>query len=226
MNTLWVNWRSCLNAKYVKPCKTVAEALKNKPEGMEKEDWEWLTKHFFTKDFQKISSQASQNRAKSSMPHRTGSKPHRQIIYDMGGKEGNPPDMGILFFETRKKDGKLVEPETEEKHLQIVKTIQAEPTLSIIEVIEKCFGAQHHSNVFGYGGGIKRKNFKDPRQKKMDELQAKLHNKDEENRILKRHIAKIEERLLRIEHFMQQNPNVSTEFPLSELDQELHKNDV
>lgn len=52
MNTLWVNWRSCLNAKYVKPCKTVAEALKNKPEGMEKEDWEWLTKHFFTKDFQ------------------------------------------------------------------------------------------------------------------------------------------------------------------------------
>lgn len=77
--------------------------------------------------------------------------------------------------------------------------------------------------MFGYGGGIKRKNFKDPRQKKMDELQAKLHNKDEENRILKRHIAKIEERLLRIEHFMQQNPNVSTEFPLSELDQELHK---
>ncbi|XP_044501877.1 uncharacterized protein LOC123222915 [Mangifera indica] len=160
---------------------------------MEKEDWEWLTKHFFTKDFQKISSQASQNRVKSSMPHRTGSKPHRQIIYEM---------------------------------LQIVKTIQAEPTLSTIEVIEKCFGAQHHSNVFGYGGGIKRKNFKDPRQKKMDELQAKLLNKDEENRILKRHITKIEERLLRIEHFMQQNPNVSTEFPLSELDQELHKNDV
>lgn len=37
--------------------------------------------------------------------------------YQKGGKEGNPPDMGILFFETRKKDGKLVEPETEEKHV-------------------------------------------------------------------------------------------------------------
>ncbi|XP_052184492.1 uncharacterized protein LOC127796400 isoform X3 [Diospyros lotus] len=134
MNVLWSNWRSSLNTMYVKPCKTVAEALKNKPQSMDKEDWEWLLiKHFLTEDFQKISSQASQNKAKSSMPHRTGSKPHREIIYEMRGKKGNPPDMGKIFFETRKKNGKLVEPEAEEKYDQILETIQADPTISNIE---------------------------------------------------------------------------------------------
>jgi len=34
-----------------------------------------------------------------------------------GGKEGNPPDMGKIFFETRKKNRKLVEPEAEEKYV-------------------------------------------------------------------------------------------------------------
>jgi len=86
---------------------------------------------------------------------------------------------------------------------QIVETIQADPTISNIEVIEKCFGVQRHSHVFGYGGGIKRKNFKDPGKKKMEELQTKLNDKDEENRILKRRILEFEDRLQRLESFMQ-----------------------
>ncbi|XP_052202913.1 uncharacterized protein LOC127808420 [Diospyros lotus] len=141
--------------------------------------------------------------------------------FQKGGKEGNPPDMGKIFFETRKKNEKFVELETEEKHEQIVETIQAKPTLSNIEVIEKCFRAQRHSHVFGYGGGIKRKNFKDPSKKRMEELQTKLNDKDEENRILKRRIVEFEERLRRIESVIQQNPNASTEFSPSSVDEDV-----
>jgi len=34
-----------------------------------------------------------------------------------GGKHGNPPDMATIFFETRKKDNKLLEPETNQKNV-------------------------------------------------------------------------------------------------------------
>lgn len=78
------------------------------------------------------------------MPHRTGSKPIREIIYELvnkswnpirkppfcikdlivltffivkGGKDGNPPNMATIFFETRKKGNELVEPETNEKYV-------------------------------------------------------------------------------------------------------------
>ncbi|XP_073281137.1 uncharacterized protein [Primulina huaijiensis] len=93
------------------------------------------------------------------MPHRTGSMPHRQLIYEMGGKDNNPPHIAKIFYETRHKNGKLVEPEAQEKYDEIVKTIQSNASLSHIEIVEKCFGPQCHSHVFGFGGGIKRKHF-------------------------------------------------------------------
>ncbi|KAH0725078.1 hypothetical protein KY284_000943 [Solanum tuberosum] len=37
----------------------------------------------------------------------------------LGGKDGNPPDLATIFFETRKKDNKLVEPEAIEKYAQL-----------------------------------------------------------------------------------------------------------
>ncbi|KAH0730019.1 hypothetical protein KY289_001207 [Solanum tuberosum] len=50
------------------------------------------------------------------MLNHIGSKPIQEIIYQKGGKDGNPPDLATIFFETRKKDNKLVEPEAIEKH--------------------------------------------------------------------------------------------------------------
>lgn len=46
------------------------------------------------------------------------------IGFDMKGrKDGNLPDLPTIFFETRKKDNKLVEPETIEKHVCLVNLI-------------------------------------------------------------------------------------------------------
>ncbi|XP_070008885.1 uncharacterized protein [Nicotiana sylvestris] len=73
---------------------------------------------FLTEKFKETSIRDSINRSNLTMPHRTGSKPIREIIYELGGKDGNPPDMATIFFETRKKDDKLVEPETNEKYIK------------------------------------------------------------------------------------------------------------
>lgn len=52
MNDLWNKWRGDLHRKYVKPCNTIQETLRNIPEDIDREDWEWLVKeHFSSKKF-------------------------------------------------------------------------------------------------------------------------------------------------------------------------------
>ncbi|KAG6500940.1 hypothetical protein ZIOFF_040802 [Zingiber officinale] len=168
MSALWTAWKSSLNVNYVRPCKTKAEVLKNVPQGFNAKEWEWLvTNKFLTDEFQKTSNQNSTNRVNGVMPHRTGSKPHRQLIYDMD---------------------------------EIVKTIQSTASLSHIEVVEKCFGPQRHSHVFGFRGGMKRKHFNCSQATYIKDLEAKLHEKEEENNNLKRRMDGIESRLAKIEN--------------------------
>ncbi|XP_019235469.1 PREDICTED: uncharacterized protein LOC109215811 [Nicotiana attenuata] len=136
-------------------------ALKDVPEGVDKSDWEWLVKeHFLTEKFKETSTRNSVNRSKLSMPHRTGSKPIREIINELGGKDGNPPDVATIFFETRKKNNKLVEPENNEKYDKIKELVQSESSLTNIEVVERCFGPQRKSHIVGFGGGITAKELK------------------------------------------------------------------
>ncbi|XP_049407793.1 uncharacterized protein LOC125871238 [Solanum stenotomum] len=159
MRKLWNNWRGSLH-KNVKS-KSLHEVLKDVPMGVDKSDWEWLVKeHFLSQKFKDESTRNSVNRSKLCMPHRTGSRPIREIVYEMGGKDGNPPNMATIFFETRKKGNKLVEPETVEKYAEIHELVQSEPSLTNIEVVERCFGPQCKSHVVGFGGGITTKELK------------------------------------------------------------------
>nr|XP_018627315.1 uncharacterized protein LOC108945680 isoform X1 [Nicotiana tomentosiformis] len=152
MRKLWNNWRGSLH-KNIKS-KPFRDALKDVPNGVDKSDWEWLVKeHFLSDNFKEKSARNSVNRSKLSMPHRTGSKPIRKIIYELGGKDGNPSDVATIFFETRKKDNKLVEPETNEKYSKIQEVVQSESSLTNIEVVERCFGPQRKSHVVGFGVG-------------------------------------------------------------------------
>ncbi|XP_057984574.1 uncharacterized protein LOC131169371 [Hevea brasiliensis] len=122
MNHLWNNWRGDLKCHNIKPCGSFPEMLKNVPQGMHQEDWEWLVKnHFCTKKFKETSVRNSENRKNLTMLHRTGSKPYRQIIYDLGGKDGNPPDIGTIFFETHKKGANLVDSNVQEKYNNVLK---------------------------------------------------------------------------------------------------------
>ncbi|XP_075098468.1 uncharacterized protein LOC107787865 [Nicotiana tabacum] len=64
--------------------KPLHEALKNVPKEIDKSDWEWLVKeHFLSEKFKETSIKNSINRSKLRMPHRTGSKPIREIIYEL-----------------------------------------------------------------------------------------------------------------------------------------------
>ncbi|XP_073306514.1 uncharacterized protein [Primulina huaijiensis] len=136
----------------------------------------------------------------------------KQHMWDSvkGDKDNNPPDIAKIFYETRHKNGKLVEPEAQEKYDEIVKTVQSNASLSHIEVVEKCFGPQCHSHVFGFGGGMKRKHFNCSQAAYVKDLEAKLHEKEEENNNLKRRMDGIESRLAKIENDNQATSDAPT----------------
>ncbi|KAL3344637.1 hypothetical protein AABB24_023867 [Solanum stoloniferum] len=184
MNELWNKWRGHLHAKYVKD-KPIHQSLRTIPRGVDKKEWEWLVKeHFASESSQARSSRNAANRAKLKMLHHIGIKPIREIIYQKGGKDGNPPDLATIFFETRKKDNKLVEPEAIEKHAQLKEMIQADSSLPSIDIVEKCCGPQTRSHVFGFGGGVKAKDLKGGTSSKVELLSA-LRSTREDNKFLK-----------------------------------------
>ncbi|XP_060186506.1 uncharacterized protein LOC132615927 [Lycium barbarum] len=137
------------------------------------------------------------------MPHHIGSKPIREIIYQKGGKYGNPPDLGTVFYETRKKDNKLVEPEAIEKHAQIEEMVQSEPSLSSIEIVKNCCGPQTHSHVFGFGCGVKAKDLKGGTSSKAELLSA-LRSTQEENKSLNEKNKSLNDRLSALEDEMKE----------------------
>ncbi|XP_027772387.1 uncharacterized protein LOC114076888 [Solanum pennellii] len=77
-----------------------------------------------------------------------------------GGKDCNPQNMATTFFETRKKGNERVEPEIAEKYAEIHDLVQSEPSLTNIEVVERCFGPACKSDVIKVGGGITIKELK------------------------------------------------------------------
>lgn len=210
MNELWNKWRGHLHAKYVKD-KPIQEALRNIPRGVDKKEWEWLVKeHFASESFQARSSRNAANRAKLTMLHHIGSKPIREIIYQKGGKDGNPPDLATIFFETRKKDNKLVEPEAIEKHAQLQEIVQADPSLPSIEIVEKCCGPQTRSHAFGFGGGVKANDLKGGTSSKAELFSALCSSREdnkslnEENKFLNEENKSLNDRLSTLENEMKE----------------------
>ncbi|XP_016473793.2 uncharacterized protein LOC107795640 [Nicotiana tabacum] len=187
MKELWNKWRGQLHAKYVKG-KPIQEALKNVPKGVDKkQSFEF---NVVTQIWARSNRNAA-NRTKLKMLHHIGSKPIREIIYQKGGKDGKPPDLAAIFFKTRKKNNTLVDPETIEKHAQIQELVQSEPLLPNIEIVEKCFGPQSRSHVFGFGGGLKAKDLKGGTASKT-ELLAKIRSTEDENQSLKDRLSNLE----------------------------------
>ncbi|KAH6812878.1 hypothetical protein C2S51_021896 [Perilla frutescens var. frutescens] len=93
--------------------------------------------------------------------------------------------------------------------------VKSNPSLLHIELVEQSFGPQSHSHVFRYGGGMKRKDFNDSRDLYIKELEAKLHEKDEEIKKFRGRFDTIESRLTRIEGDKSnpdtlQTPNIDT----------------
>nr|XP_033510389.1 uncharacterized protein LOC104089922 [Nicotiana tomentosiformis] len=119
----------------------------------------------------------------------------------VGGKDGNPPDLAIIFFETRKKNNKLVEPEAIEKHARIVEIVQSNPSLLTIEIVEKCCGPQTRSHVFGFGGGVKVKDLKGDTSYKAELLSA-LRSTQEENKSLNEENKSLHDHLSTLEDEM------------------------
>ncbi|XP_060181761.1 uncharacterized protein LOC132611347 isoform X2 [Lycium barbarum] len=74
---------------------------------------------------------------------------------------------------------------------QIEELVQSEPSLLSIEIVEKCFGPQNHSHVFGFGGGVKAKDLKGGTSSKA-ELFFELRSTREENQSLEDQLSNFE----------------------------------
>ncbi|KAM3205115.1 hypothetical protein P3L10_028525 [Capsicum annuum] len=152
------------------------------------------------------------------MLHHMGSKPIRDIIFEKGGEDGNPPDLGTIFYESRKKDNKLVEPEVIQKHAQIEEIVNAEPSVSSKEIVEKCFGPQNRSHVVAFGGVVKANDLEGRTSSKV-ELLSTLRSTQEENKYLNKEnkslndlLSTLEDEMIEIrkikEFFTSQQPQV------------------
>ncbi|KAH0768475.1 hypothetical protein KY285_004346 [Solanum tuberosum] len=127
-----------------------------------------------------------------------------------GGKDGNLSDLVTIFFETRKKDNKLVEPEVIEKHAQLEEMVQEDLSLPTIEIVEKCCGPQTHSHVFEFGGGVKAKDFKGGTSSKAELLSAlrstreDIKSLNEESKSLNEENKSLNDRMSTIENEMKE----------------------
>ncbi|XP_056685213.1 uncharacterized protein [Spinacia oleracea] len=174
MKEIWRKWQGKMFQDHVKN-KSMGQAITRVPRNMDKYDWEWLVRVYYHSDnYKKIGGKNSENRGAVTMPQRTGSKPFRQIKYDMGGSSGNPPSFEKFWFDTHKTGNILNKPETVEKHEMIKKTIQENPEMEVFDVIEECFGRQNKGYVVGYGGSVKPKDLRGPLPNRFD-LEMKLN---------------------------------------------------
>ncbi|KAH0729999.1 hypothetical protein KY289_001187 [Solanum tuberosum] len=127
-----------------------------------------------------------------------------------GGKDGNLSDLVTIFFETRKKDNKLVEPEVIEKHAQLEEMVQEDLSLPTIEIVEKCCGPQTHSHVFEFGGGVKAKDLKGGTSSKAELLSAlrstreDIKSLNEESKSLNEENKSLNDRMSTIENEMKE----------------------
>ncbi|KAL2901954.1 Ubiquinone biosynthesis protein COQ4 mitochondrial [Bienertia sinuspersici] len=137
-------------------------ALKETPNDLTPENWEWLVKEHFSSDKFK------------------------------GVKEGkDPPPISAVFKRTRQgKSGKLAETEAA-KYDEIVAVEKDYPSLSTFEVVEKCFGDQDRGSVVCFGSGVRPKDVRGPLPSRF-ELTTRLHEKEKENDDLKKRIDEME----------------------------------
>ncbi|GAB2266324.1 hypothetical protein Dimus_001338 [Dionaea muscipula] len=183
MKKLWDNWRGELKQYIKKKCgNDKALALERGHKDFEQEDWAWLIEnHFFTDKFLKKSEQNCRNRAKleDGLLHRTGSKLFKVISWEMGGKDGNPPTLETMYFETRKTKNKTLEEAAARKYDQITEVRRSQPSISTIDLIETCFKPQK-GHVICFGGAVKPKDLRSS-QPSRAELMTKFQQQRDED---------------------------------------------
>lgn len=86
---------------------------------------------------------------------------------------------------------------------QLAEIVQEDPSLSCIEIVEKCCGPQTYSHVFGFGDGVKAKDFKGGTSSKAELLSALCSTRDD-NKFLNLENKSLNDRLSTLENKMKQ----------------------
>ncbi|GAB2273272.1 hypothetical protein Dimus_008072 [Dionaea muscipula] len=150
MKKLWDNWRGSRSEYIKKKCgNDKALALERGHKDFEQEDWAWLIENHFFTD------------------------------KFLGGKDGNPPTLETIYFETRKTKNKTLEEAAARKYDQITEVRRSQPSISTIDLIETCFKPQK-GHVICFGGAVKPKDLRSS-QPSRAELMTKFQQQRDED---------------------------------------------
>ncbi|GAB2266292.1 hypothetical protein Dimus_001309 [Dionaea muscipula] len=150
MKKLWDNWRGELKQYIKKKCgNDKAHALERGHKDFEQEDWAWLIENHFFTD------------------------------KFLGGKDGNPPTLETMYFETQKTKNKTLEEAAARKYDQITEVRRSQPSISTIDLIETCFKPQK-GHVICFGGAVKPKDLRSS-QPSRAELMTKFQQQRDED---------------------------------------------
>lgn len=94
---------------------------------------------------------------------------------------------------------------------KIVEVTQADPSLSNIELVEKCFGPQRHDHIVCFGGGLKPNAMRTNGSRV--ELQAKLHESQRENQSLRNRMDEMENEVRMIKEMLQRQQSSTSQPP-------------
>ncbi|KAJ8432745.1 LOW QUALITY PROTEIN: hypothetical protein Cgig2_011668 [Carnegiea gigantea] len=122
MHALWTNWRADLKRYNItKPGRSLRQALDHVPSGLDKVGVACERDLFegSPQGFIKASARNSANRSyyKKDRLHRTGSKPYRQVAWELGAKTGNELSFLQMFRETHKKGTEFATREIAQKYV-------------------------------------------------------------------------------------------------------------
>ncbi|CAH9113507.1 unnamed protein product [Cuscuta europaea] len=88
-------------SRYFKSCKTLDNALKTPPPGMQDrspDEWTKLCNHFISEKFMKSSTANTSNRSKKKHNHRTGSRPIAYIVEEMAAGSSKFPEVDTFEY--------------------------------------------------------------------------------------------------------------------------------
>ncbi|KAM0898137.1 hypothetical protein ACQ4PT_022102 [Festuca glaucescens] len=96
----WKEWKADLKKTKFDPELTDEELMPRCDDRISEADWKDLLKYWRSPEFEARSSTAKENRAKSTVPHTSGSKSHARVTQEMADELGYAPRRDEVFIRT------------------------------------------------------------------------------------------------------------------------------
>ncbi|WOL01386.1 hypothetical protein Cni_G10102 [Canna indica] len=153
MDEAWRKHKSKIKKEYFDNYVTNSERIKNRPTDIPLEYFKQMIDYWSYELIQDICQQNRLNRSQQKWRHRMGNKIFSVIKEKLHSQKNEEPSQVEIFVETRTKDGKVLDDETEEA-IEKLKTMVEHDGKPAAEAFQFMFGKEKSGRVCCYGGTI------------------------------------------------------------------------